>query len=119
MKLSGKYTIAIRGDTDKARTTGRSTSAIGYLMHRLLTGESAAVESELAYWGITVERTDKPFIRLTPEDVELMLADSFIPALGDMDLTELTEFANLVADKLLGVAEDVYPSFSETGRNEG
>lgn len=107
MKLSGKYTITIRGDTDKARSTGRSTTAIGYLMQRLLTGESAAVESELAYWGITVERTDKPFIRLTPEDVELMLADSYIPALGDMDLTELTEFANLVADRVLGTADFV------------
>lgn len=58
MKLHGKYRLLIEGDLDKLITAGgRNRDLIGYLLQRLLTGETASM-SELAYWGISVVECD-------------------------------------------------------------
>lgn len=55
MKLAGRFRIVIEGDlADQVTAGGRSTNVIGYLMERLLTGQAAAVETELETWGIRV-----------------------------------------------------------------
>lgn len=59
MKLSGKYTLTIRGNTaDLAKVSATTFKSIGYQMERLLTGQEAAVESELAPFGIRVSLDD-------------------------------------------------------------
>jgi hypothetical protein len=56
MKLEGKYTLRITGDTDALISAGaRRRDVIGYILERLLTGEEAAVE-ELDYWHITISQ---------------------------------------------------------------
>ncbi len=67
MKLTGRYTICIQGDTTPAvfGGGGRSATSRHYLLDRLLSGEEVDV-GELESWGLHVTLDDSVEIeRLT------------------------------------------------------
>ena len=66
MKLTGKYRIEVTGDIDKLGV-GYSHDAIGYLFHRLLTGQEAKMDN-LANLGITVRLVDDEFVTIPRMD---------------------------------------------------
>lgn len=107
MKLEGKYTLRLTGDTEHLwKVSGSNRNQIGYLFQRLLTGEEAAVEQEMPFWGVTVEQVQEgepeAFRKLTEEDVELALADSYVPELAEIPPAVLLEFLQLMADRMAG-----------------
>jgi hypothetical protein len=111
MKLSGNYRLTITGDTRALHKVSATTfKAIGYQMERLLTGQEAAVESELAFFGISVEQeaTDPLLAKLREAD-ELTVFQALEGANVSRPLTgtdDLIEFFNRMVDVIAGAPED-------------
>lgn len=113
MKLAGRFRIVIEGDlADQVTAGGRSTNVIGYLMERLLTGQAAAVETELETWGIRVRdgrgMVDRAQLReATEDDVAEALRDSYVEdVLAGVGQPELLEFFNRMLDQRIGEEDD-------------
>lgn len=113
MKLAGRFRIVIEGDlADQVTAGGRSTNVIGYLMERLLTGQAAAVETELETWGIRVRdgrgMVDRAQLReATEDDVAEALRNSYVEdVLAGVGQPELLEFFNRMLDQRIGEEDD-------------